>query len=240
MKSGRSPPRSAHYQLLPLYHLNTTSPHKDFTLYSTKPSPSGWKVAVIMEELGLNYDTIWIPVLVDHLNADFVIWDSSAIMLYLIERYDKEGKITVQSAAEKAVMMQWLFYQSSSQGPMFSQLFYFGWRLPERMPTAIKRYQDELIRIFAVLEGVLKKAKEDGKDWLVGDKLTVVDLSFVIWNHFAPFLMSTYERTFAISQDYPHVFAWHKRMTERPGVKRILEQHAEYNDSFAALSAMWK
>ena len=44
----------------------------------------------------------------------------------------------------------------------------------EKIPSAIERYQREIIRVFGVLESVLSTRR-----WLVGDKCSVADLSFV-------------------------------------------------------------
>ena len=50
---------------------------------------------------------------------------------------------------------------------------------PEKVPTAVERYQKETIRVISVLDGVLAKSPSG---WLVGGKPTVADLSFVPWN----------------------------------------------------------
>ena len=47
----------------------------------------------------------------------------------------------------------------------------------EKIPSAIERYNNETKRVFSVLEGVLSKQK-----YLVGDKVTIADLSFIPWN----------------------------------------------------------
>jgi glutathione S-transferase len=44
----------------------------------------------------------------------------------------------------------------------------------EKIPSAIERYQKEMLRVIGVLESVLSK-----QPWLVGDKMTVADLSFI-------------------------------------------------------------
>lgn len=45
-----------------------------------------------------------------------------------------------------------------------------------RIPLAIERYQKEILRVFGVLESVLSK-----QEWLVGEKYSVADLSFVVY-----------------------------------------------------------
>lgn len=44
----------------------------------------------------------------------------------------------------------------------------------EKLPSAQKRYQDEVRRVLGVLEGVLTR-----DEWLVGEKISVADLAFV-------------------------------------------------------------
>ena len=44
------------------------------------------------------------------------IRESDAILLYLVERYDKEHKFSVTEANEKFALLQWLFFQASGQG----------------------------------------------------------------------------------------------------------------------------
>ena len=96
----------------------------------------------MLEELGLNYHSIYldfnnkeqkaqehtqynpngrIPTLIDHSNGDFVIWESDAIMFYLVDRYDKEKKIGWENENDKYSILQWLFFQSSGQGCALSR-----------------------------------------------------------------------------------------------------------------------
>ena len=49
---------------------------------------------------------------------------------------------------------------------------------PEKIPSAIERYQKEILRVFGVLDSVLAQL-----EWLVGDKCPVADLSFIPWNN---------------------------------------------------------
>lgn len=115
-------------------------------------------------------------------------------MDYLIEKYDTEGKFRVASVEEKAKVQQWLHFQGSGQGCVMSSLmkacktqqivfstycvsiYYFRKLHPEKLPSAIKRYQDEVVRMYGTLESVLKT----GQEWLVGEKVTLADLSFIM------------------------------------------------------------
>jgi glutathione S-transferase len=57
-------------------------------------------------------------------NTDLTLWESGAIILYLIEQYDTEKKLTYTSLKEKNLLNQWLMFQMSQQGPFFGQI---GW-----------------------------------------------------------------------------------------------------------------
>ena len=87
---------------------------------------------------------------------------------------------------------------------------------PEKIPSAIERYTNEVWRVIGVLEGHLK-----GKQWLVGDKITFADLSFVTWN-------DRMDMVLGIAQSnplakYPNVDAWQNRMTSRASFKKAIE-----------------
>ena len=61
--------------------------------------------------------------------------------------------------------------------PYFGQAVWFEKSHPEKVPSAVERYNNEIKRVFGVLDTVLSKQK-----YLVGDKVTIADLSFVPWN----------------------------------------------------------
>jgi glutathione S-transferase len=56
-------------------------------------------------------------------NNDLIIWESGAIIQYLIEEYDKNKTLTYDTK-EKHLVNQWLIFQVSGQGPYFGQA---GW-----------------------------------------------------------------------------------------------------------------
>lgn len=66
-----------------------------------------------------------IPALIDHHNGDFVIWESDAILLYLVDRYDQEKKLTVTDEKERYSLIRWLFFQASGQGYALVPVFLY-------------------------------------------------------------------------------------------------------------------
>ena len=65
-----------------------------------------------------------------------------------------------------------LFYDR----PYFGQAGWFKLFHPEKVPSALERYQKEILRVWGVLESVLSE-----REWLVGDKCTIADLSFIAY-----------------------------------------------------------
>lgn len=61
-----------------------------------------------------------LQILIDHKNNDFTLWESGAIIQYLVEKYDKEGKLSAQGD-DKHLVAQWLAFQISGQGPYFGE-----------------------------------------------------------------------------------------------------------------------
>ena len=68
-----------------------------------------------------------------------------------------------------------------SYSPYFGQSAWFQHFHSEKVPSAVERYNNEIKRVLGVLDSVLSKQK-----YLVGDKVTIADLSFVPWNSAVP------------------------------------------------------
>ncbi|TFY68563.1 hypothetical protein EVJ58_g939 [Rhodofomes roseus] len=223
---------------------------KQFTLFThLGGGPNGWKVAMVLVELGLEYEPKYldfskdehkasehlqynpngrIPTLIDHANDEFAIWESNAIITYLVDNYDPERKISAADPREKWQQLQWLIFQASGQGPYFGQAYWFMKYHHEIIPSAIDRYRRETIRVLTVLESVLSK-----QEWLVGGKCSVADISFVPWNVVALDIMRQWNVVdfkviladypdFDLERDYPAVHRWHNALLARQPVAEIL------------------
>jgi glutathione S-transferase len=80
-----------------------------------------------------------------------------------------------------------------------------------------------LKRVLSVLDGA-----HDGKQWLVGDKMTFADLSFATWNdRIGGIIFCAPDKKF---EGFPNVQAWHERMTDRAAWKNIIEKRAQLMD----------
>ena len=78
---------------------------------------------------------------------------------------------------------------------------------PDRVQSVIKRYQDETLRVFGVLDRVLgeRASESGGSGWLVGDKCTIADIAFVNWNYRA--LDFSIKEVCDAEKEFPHFFA---------------------------------
>ena len=86
---------------------------------------------------------------------------------------------------------------------------------PEKLPSAIERYSNEVKRVLGVLEQSLR-----GKQWLVGDKCTYADLAFVTWNDRMDMVLGVPDSK--PLQEFPNVEAWHNRMVGRESFRKAM------------------
>jgi glutathione S-transferase len=99
-------------------------------------------------------------------NTGLTLWESGAIVEYLVETYDKENKLTYTSFPEKYQLKQYLHFQMSGQGPYYGQLVWFSMRHHEKIESAVTRYEEQVWRVISVLDKIL-----EGREYLVGDKV---------------------------------------------------------------------
>lgn len=192
----------------------------------TAPTPNGWKISVALEELGLPYTVRAvnllggeqrkpeflkinpngrIPAIVDHDNQGFALFESGAILLYLAE---KTGRLMPKDARERWLATQWLMFQMGGVGPMMGQANVFFRYLPEKIPLAIERYQNECRRLFEVLDHRLGEA-----EWLAGSEYSVADIANWCW-------VRTYKWSGVSIENLPNLRRWLDVMKERPACQK--------------------
>lgn len=176
--------------------------------------------------------------------AGLTLWESGAIVDYLVERYDRGRRLSFPAgSAEAHHARQWLFFQATGQGPYFGQATWFKVYHGEVVPSALRRYVAEVNRVSGVLESYLgsqdkekKEKEENGGDgpWLVGGKLTYADISFIPWFCWMEWFLD--EDEFKLD-NYPVVKGWLDRMRARESVAKVLRDikpaNARNNKSFA-------
>ena len=194
----------------------------------TSSTPNGYKVSIMLEESGIPYTVTaielsskeqkqkWfldmnpngrIPVIVDHDNDDFVVFESAAILIYLAE---KVGKFLPSEQKRRSQVLQWLMFQTGGLGPMQGQAHVFFRYAPDKIPYAIKRYQRETRRLYEVLDSQLA-----GREYLVED-LSIADFANFPW-------VRRYQWAGVEIEDLNNLWRWHETMRQRPGVTRGLD-----------------
>lgn len=116
-------------------------------------------------------------------NNNVILWESLAIVEYLVHTYDTEKKAKLHYEPHSPdwwMCQQWLAYQMGAQSPFFSLKAWFSNQHDEKVPSVIGRFADDVVRIASILEHYLEKSRGD---YLVGEKCTFADLVFVPWNN---------------------------------------------------------
>ena len=191
------------------------------------PSPNGLKIAMMLEECGLEYRIVEvdilrgaqfdpaflrlspnnrIPAIVDH-NAPggpLSVFESGAILLYLAE---KSGAFLPRDVHGRWEVVQWLFWQVAGLGPMAGQAHHFRAFAPEVVRYGIKRYTDEVNRLYGVLERRLADRE------FVAGPYSIADIA--CWPWIVP-----HERQGQSLADFPNVRRWFGTVRERPAVRR--------------------
>lgn len=191
------------------------------------PTPNGWKITILLEELGLPYKVL--PVDIgkgDQFAPEFLaispnnkmpaivdpdgpggepvsVFESGAIMIYLAE---KTGRLIPADPRGRLRVLEWLMLQMGTVGPMLGQAHHFRQYAPERIPYAVDRYTREAGRIYGVIDRRLAD-----EEYLAGD-YSIADIA--VW----PWLLGEWQgQDFA---DYPNLKRWRDAVKARPAVIR--------------------
>ncbi len=191
------------------------------------PTPNGWKVSIMLEELGLPYNLIPVnigkgdqfkpdflkispnnrmPAIVDHdVEGEPVsVFESGAILFYLAE---KTGKFIPADPLGRKQALEWLFWQTGNQGPMAGQLSHFVNYADGGVEYGKQRYGNEYDRCLGVLERQLS-----GRDFILGD-YSIADILCWPWVLIAKPLGASLD-------EFPNVSRWRNTVKERPAVQR--------------------
>jgi GSH-dependent disulfide-bond oxidoreductase len=187
-------------------------------------SPNPMKVALLLEELGLGYESIpvdtrkgeqfapdylmlnpngKVPAIVDD---GTVVFDSNAILLYLGE---KTGKF-IDIPAGRGELLSWLMFIASGVSPFSGQCVHFRHFAPEPVPYAQRRYIYEAKRHYRVLDDRLKD-----RHYMMGDTYSVVDMAMWGWARVLPFVLGDEAWT-----TFPNVKRLVDEINERPAASR--------------------
>ena len=196
-------------------------------------SPNVQKIYLMLEETKLPYKEHFVDVWKgEQYNPDFIklnpnskipaivdsdgpggkpitIFESGAILIYLA---DKTGQFMPKDPAARYNVLQWLFFQTSSVGPMFGQFTHFKMFAPKGVDNSysMDRYQTEVKRLYEVLEKRLAHTP-----YIAGSEYSIADMATFPWtrNHDAQGVKW---------EDNPNLARWFNAISERPAVKAAL------------------
>ncbi|MCB1583804.1 MAG: glutathione S-transferase N-terminal domain-containing protein [Marinicella sp.] len=188
----------------------------------TAATPNGWKISVLLEELGIDYEVRpinltaneqkspeylainpngRIPAIIDT-ETDMTIFESGAIMIYLAE---KHKRFLPEDIPGRTMVIQWLMFQISGIGPMMGQANVFFRYFPKKIPEAIERYQNEVKRLFTVLDGHL-----NDREYLAGD-YSIADMANWCWVH-------THNWSGVEISSFKNLKRWNDQIGQRPAI----------------------
>lgn len=200
------------------------------------PSPNPAKVALCLEEMGLDYEMVPVdtrkgeqfdpayvainpnsktPALTDE-DTDTTLFDSNAILLYLGE---KTGRfMPADSLHARGEMFSWLMFVATGIGPYSGQAVHFRHFAPEPKDYAVNRYQHEARRHWGILDQRLAD-----KRYMLGDDYSIVDMAVWGWAGPVPVAMGddAWDR-------FPNAKRLFDEINARPAAKRaaaLKEKH---------------
>lgn len=195
------------------------------------PTPNGWKITIMLEELGVPYDVHYVnigrgeqfrpeflkispnnrmPAIIDPEGPGgepISIFESGAILQYLGRKF---GRFYPSEERGRVEVEQWLFWQVGGLGPMAGQAHHFRQYAPEKVPYAIERYTNECNRLY----GVMNKRLAD-REFLAGD-YSIADMACIGW-------IKPYENQGQDLNEFPNLKRWFETLMARPAVQRGME-----------------
>lgn len=205
------------------------------------PTPNGWKISIMLEELGIPYEVKYVnigkgeqfepdflkiapnnrmPAIIDPDGPDgkpISLFESGAILQYLGRKY---GKLYPSDERARAEVDQWLFWQMGGLGPMAGQAHHFRQYAPEKIEYGVNRYTNEVNRLY----GVMNRRLAD-RDYLAGE-YSIADIACIGW-------IVPHKNQGQNLDDFPNLKSWFERMMARPAVERGIAVGQEKRSNIA-------
>ena len=188
-------------------------------LYSS-PTPNGRKISIMLEELEVKYNSIFInleekeqfsddfsrispankvPVIVDKDNNQ-TVFESGAILLYLAKKYNR-----FLNEDNYWEIIQWVFFQMAYVGPMLGQAHQYLFYNPGKSKFAEEKTKGYAKHIYEILDKRLSKQE------FFSTEYSIADISIWPWT-------ARFERHQIDLNNYPNVLRWYRQISERPAV----------------------
>eukprot|EP01135_Chromosphaera_perkinsii_P002104 Nk52_evm38s217 gene=Nk52_evmTU38s217 len=216
--------------------------NRHITLY-TDAVPSGWAVAIALEELGLRYDVHYmqtkdgenkeewflkispggkLPAIVDHECHNYSVFETNAILMYVSDKANL-GKLFPKKPFPRSETIQWTSFITGELAPRSRQameLFESSIQCPGEMKQG---YLEQVQKCVEVIEKRLGSKDEclrsdsiGHRDWIAADSYTIADIAGFCW-------IIWLERIGIHYDSYPHIQDWVHRMLLRHSVCKGLD-----------------
>lgn len=201
----------------------------------TSPTPNGWKVSIMLEELvetGVDLGEFEVRVINllkgEQFADEFVernpnskiptlrdngrdIIESCAILQYLAEKHPTD---LLPLDERKWDVLPWVYFQAANVGPVFGNKLSYT-RYMDEVPDEqkvhpLERFTSEALRLVAVLDTQL-----GDNPWVCGNSFTIADIALYPW-------VRGWKWSKVNITTKPRVMEWVDRVRARPGVERGL------------------
>ena len=192
------------------------------------PTPNGWKISIMLEECKIPY--VLKPVNIgkgDQFKPKFLkispnnrmpaiidpdgpggkpisVFESGAILQYLGR---KSEKFYPKNERDRVKVDEWIYWQMCGLGPMAGQAHHFRQYAPKKISYAVKRYTDEVNRLYGVMNKQLRK-----NEYLAG-RYSIADMACWGW-------VKPWKNQGQKISDFPYLEKWLEKVGNRPAVKR--------------------
>jgi len=191
-------------------------------LYDSPVSGNCYKVRLLLAHLGIPYERRELSV-VDRSNRSDVLGnlnpaqriptlvlddgralgESGAILWYFAEG----TRFVPEDRYERAQMLQWMFFEQYDHEPALAVVRF--WVAYSGQPEAFAdRLEERMAAGYRALDAMDRHL--DGRQFFVGDRLSLADIALYAYTHVAP------EAGFEL-ESYPAIGAWLDRVAGEPG-----------------------
>jgi GST-like protein len=202
------------------------------------PTPNGWKVTIMLEECGLEYNIVPVdigggdqfrpeflrispnnrmPAIVDHEplggGEPISIFESGAILEYLA---DKSGQFLPREPRGRYRVLQWVHWQMANLGPMMGNANHFKNYAkniaddPAQLEYGTRRFVGEVDRLSGVMDAQLA-----ANAYLAGAEYSIADMISWPWARLLGRMIDE-----SIWDRFPSLKRWVDEVGERPAVDR--------------------
>jgi glutathione S-transferase len=197
-------------------------------LYDYLPSGNGYKVRLLLTQLGIPFERIELDIVNGETRTpEFLsrfpngripaiefedgrrLFESNAIIWYFADG----TQFLPEDRFERAQVLQWLFFEQYSHEPAIASRRYL--LMHPQVQDERRALMDRMLRLghdaLAVMESHLRS-----RQWFIGGRYSIVDIALYAYTHVA------HEGGYDLSQ-YPAIHAWLGRVSAQPKHKSITQ-----------------